>query len=96
MFKVPTFDQSDKEFRFDFETPDGKTHSIPKIQYVPLPVMESAQAKGGVQFIELIREIDPKIGAAVAAFSAAQLSALEKAWITASGSTVGESSASTS
>ena len=96
MFKVPTFDPSDPQFRFDFSTPDGEEWSIPLIQYVPLPVMESAQAKGGVGFIELIRELDPKLGDAVAAFSAAQLSALEKAWITESGSTVGESSASTS
>ena len=96
MFKVPTFDTDDVQFRFDFQTPDGVTHSIPKIQYIPLPVMESAQAKGGVGFVEIMRELSPEVGAAVAAFSAAQLSALEKAWITDSGSTVGESSASAS
>ena len=96
MFKVPTFDQSDPQFRYDFTTPDGKEWSVPKIQYVPLPVMEAAQAKGGVGFIEIMREIDPKVGAAVAQLAAAQLSALEKDWITQSGTTVGESSASTS
>lgn len=96
MFKVPTFDPTDAQFRYEFTTPDGKEWSVPKIQYVPLPVMQEAQKKDGVGFVELMREIDPKVGAAVSRLSAAQLSALEKDWITESGSTVGESSASTS
>jgi len=96
MFQVPTFDQTDPQFRFDFTTPDGKEWSIPLIQYVPLPVMESAQAKGGVGFVELVREINADAGAAVAALAPAQLKALETAWISGSTATVGESSASAS
>jgi len=96
VFKVPTFDMDDAEFRFDFETPDGVLRSIPKIQYIPLPVMEAAQAKGGVGFVEIMREIDAEVGEAVSKFSPAQLKATETAWITESGSTVGESSASSS
>jgi hypothetical protein len=96
VFTVPTFDPTDAQFRFDFTAPDGETYSIPKIQYVPMPVMEAAQAKGGVGFLELIKEIDPKVGAVVASFAPAQLKALETAWITESGSSVGESSASAS
>lgn len=96
MFQVPEFDQSQPQFRFDFATPDGREWSVPKIQYIPMPVMESAQAKGGVGFIEIMREIDADIGEAVAALAPAQLKALETAWITESGSTVGESSASAS
>lgn len=96
MFKVPEFDQSDAQFRFEFTTPDGEKHSVPKVQYIPLSTMEKARESKGVGFIELMRLINPDVASSVSSLSPAQLSALEKAWITESGSTVGESSASAS
>lgn len=94
-FKVPTeFDGQDSTF--EFETPDGKKWSIPKLQYVPFNVFDEVAAKGGVQKLALFEALAPGVLESIKTMHPMQLKALDEAWQTASAVGLGESKRSTS
>lgn len=94
-FKVPT-DFEGQDSTFEFETPDGKQWSIPKLQYIPFELFDSVGAKGGVQKINLFEALAPGITASIKSMNPLQLKALDEAWQTASVVGLGESKGSTS
>lgn len=94
-FKVPTeFDGQDSTF--EFETPDGKLWSIPKLQYVPFSVFDEVATQGGVQKIALFEALAPGITESITRMSPVQLKALDDAWQADSVVGLGESKRSTS
>lgn len=100
MFTVPASLRDLPENQFSF-THDGETFTVPKIQFIPLDVIEDADEKVGWSLRQLIGLLEPRglatAGAveAVRSMDTFQIAATWEAWQTASrGVTVGESEAS--
>lgn len=101
MFPVPASLRDLPENQFQF-THDGKAFSVPKIQFIPLEVIEDADQQVGWSLRQLIGLLEPlgmaTEGAtgAVRSMDTLQIAATWEAWQAASrGVTVGESEAST-
>jgi hypothetical protein len=96
MFVVPKVDLSDPSILFEFEQA-GETYQIPFMQYIPLPVLEAAKARGGVGHIPVLEELGlTEAAAAWKSMSPYQIKKLTEAWTVASAVSMGESGASTS
>jgi hypothetical protein len=95
MFVVPKVDLSDPSTLFQFEH-DGETYTIPYMQYIPLPVLEAAEKRGGVGHIPVLEELGLLDAAAAwKTMSPFQIKKLTQAWTTESAASLGESPAST-
>jgi hypothetical protein len=96
-YKVPESKRSIAQNRFEFETPDGATHSIPKAKYLTTGQIETLSTKGQQLTITDLLDLfdnDDAAGEAVRQLDSEQLQALMEAWQEDSGLTVGESRAS--
>lgn len=95
-FHVPESKRSIEQNRFHFDTPDGKSYSMPKAKYLTMGQIETLAANNQeVKLADLLALFDePEVSAAIRAFDKDQLEALMTAWQEDSGLTVGESSAS--
>ena len=93
-YVVEDEDLTDESIQFTF-TVKGVDYKIPFMQYIPLPVLEAAQKRGGVGHVPVLLELGLKDAAdAWLTLSPNAMKKLTAAWTEASAASLGESKAS--
>ncbi|MFI9507573.1 hypothetical protein [Nocardia sp. NPDC052566] len=102
-FQIPEPGGDDPANRFEFLDRKGKTHSMPKLEFLPAGASEYLEGvnsgtipdPGLTSFLKaFMAKAEPKIAAVVDGLSRDQLAALRDEWNRVSRVTEGESSAS--
>jgi len=96
VYEVPAAKRSLKQNVFEFKI-SGKTHSVPKFEYLPVGVLEVIEATAADAigpFLDIFGAKDSAVGKAVRGLDKEQITDLIKAWQADSGITVGESEGS--
>ena len=96
VFEVPSAKRSLKQNVFEFKIA-GKTHSVPKFEYLPVGVLETIESTAADAigpFLDVFGTKDSVVGKAVRGLEKEQLTALIHAWQADSAVTVGESEGS--
>lgn len=93
-YEVEDVDLTDESVQFTF-TVKGVDYKIPFMQHIPLPVLDAADARGGIGHIPVLEELG-LLDAAKAwrTLSPHQIKKLTDAWTAASAASLGESKAS--